>query len=264
MTTAFARPKTVAGYGLGWKPDLPDLRDHLFAPDDSALTSLPAEVRLDADPAMPAPYDQGQLGSCTGNALAGAYEFQASVEGRPAVTPSRLFIYYGERVIEGTVNSDAGAQIRDGMKVLAAAGAPPETDWPYDVAAFRRKPPKQAYADAAAHKVSAFQRVARPINHWQAALAAKRPVVFGFSVYESFEAGDWPNYLLPMPERGEQLLGGHAVLAVGYATINGKLCVRVRNSWGTSWGDGGYFWMPAEYLAQRSLASDFWTIELVA
>lgn len=260
MTTAQTRPALIAGRGLGWRPDLPDQRDYAFAPDESALTDLPAEVRLDLDPAMPAPYDQGQLGSCTANALGAAVAYQLAKEGKPAPAPSRLFIYWNERDVEGTTDTDSGAQIRDGVKVLAADGVCPETEWPYDIGRFTIKPSAQAYRDAATAKVTRYERVARAANHWQAALAAGRPIVGGFSVYESFEAGDWPGFVMPMPERGEQLLGGHAVAFTGYATVNGVLCWRLRNSWGTGWGDHGNFWMPAAYFENANLADDAWTL----
>ena len=142
----------------GWIPDLPDARDHMYAAPGPTMASVPAKLDLRAQ--CPAVYDQGQLGSCTGNAIAGAVQFERMKQKlTPNFVPSRLFIYYNERVIEGTVGSDSGAQIRDGIKGVATEGVPPETDWPYDIAKFAAKPPAKAYKEAlkdkAVHATSA-------------------------------------------------------------------------------------------------------------
>jgi C1A family cysteine protease len=121
--------------GYGWIRDLPDARDYVYAaPLMRFPIGLPASVDLRS--ACPPIYDQGQLGSCTGNGIAGAIEFDQKKQGTKEFTPSRLFIYYNERVMEGTVPQDAGAQVRDGIKSVATLGAPPETDWSYDIAKF--------------------------------------------------------------------------------------------------------------------------------
>src|SRR5271157_81551 len=131
----------------GWIKDRPDFRDHLYRRPAGLLAApLPESVDLRAQ--CPPVYDQGQLGSCTANAIAGALEFDRIKEGLPDFTPSRLFIYYNERVMEGTVGTDSGAQIRDGIKSVGSVGAPPETDWPYNIAEFAVKPPPKAFTDA--------------------------------------------------------------------------------------------------------------------
>jgi C1A family cysteine protease len=242
----------------GWIPDLPDARDLLFAPPPEHAQGLPASV--DLRPKMPAVYDQGQLGSCTANAIAAAVEFTEIEEGEAAATPSRLFIYYGERQIEGTVRQDSGAQIRDGIKVVATVGAPPETDWPYDIAKFANKPPKKAFDDAA--KAKAIQYLSVAPNYLKGALAVNFPVVIGFTVYSGFESPDVAKTgVLNLPQKGEQVMGGHAVLVVGYKDSSQRFIVR--NSWGAGWGQKGYFTMPYAYLLNPSLSSDFWTIRSV-
>ena len=116
------RTASVHG-GYGWVRDLPDARDFSYAaPIHSFPQGLPPLV--DLRPQCPPVYDQGQLGSCTANGIAAAIEFEQKKQGKKAFTPSRLFIYYNERAIEGTVNHDSGAQIRDGIKSVAAVGAP--------------------------------------------------------------------------------------------------------------------------------------------
>src|ERR1700758_4793922 len=130
----------------GWVPDLPDHCDHFYAAPLVNLGKLPDKIYL--RPTCPAVYDQGQLGSCTANAIAGAIEFGRMKEHKQDFVPSRLFIYYNERMIEGTVNTDSGAMIRDGMKSVAADGDAPETEWPYDITKFTDKPPANVYKDA--------------------------------------------------------------------------------------------------------------------
>ncbi|WP_334173020.1 C1 family peptidase [Sinomonas sp.] len=259
MTTPTASHGT---HGYGWVPDVPDQRDHLFAAPPAVLGALPASTDLSAQ--CPPVYDQGQLGSCTANAIAGALEFDADKEGISGyTTPSRLFIYYNERVMENTVSSDSGAQIRDGIKSVGAQGACPETEWPYDITKFADQPSQQCYTDAKQHRAVAYQRVARSLQQMQGCLAAGYPFVFGFTVYESFESQDVAQSgVAPMPAPNEQVLGGHAVVAVGYDNASQRF--RVRNSWGTGWGQGGYFTMPYQYLLSTGLSSDFWTIRMVS
>ena len=217
---------------------------------------------MDLRPECPPVYDQGQLGSCTGNGIAGAIEFDQKKQGTPEFRPSRLFIYYNERVIEHTVNQDAGAQIRDGIKAVAQLGAPPEDDWPYNIAEFAQRPPTKAYADAKKDIVSSYARVAQDLTQMRGCIASGFPFVFGFTVYEGFESQEVAQTgIVPMPSPGESVLGGHCVVAVGYDDTQRTFIIR--NSWGTGWGEQGYCHMPYEYLISPHLSSDFWTIRSV-
>jgi C1A family cysteine protease len=252
-------------HSYGWVRDNVDPRDYQDCLTlEERSTVLPLEV--DLRPLCPPVYDQGQLGSCTANAIAGALEYQEWKQKEATGTPSRLFIYYNERAMEGTVNEDAGAMIRDGIKSVATQGAPNETDWPYDIAKFREKPPAKAYTDALQHELVSYARPTRTSQYLRAVLANKHPIVFGFTVYESFESQavadtGW----VPMPDTAnEQILGGHAVCAVGYLWRNGQLYFIVRNSWGATWGAHGYCYMHAAMLLDTDLSSDFWTIRLMS
>ena len=253
------RPSAHGGYG--WIRDLPDDRDFVYgAPLIRFPQGLPPSVDLRSE--CPPVYDQGQLGCCTGNGIAGAIEFDQRKQGTREFTPSRLFIYYNERVIEGTVDHDSGAQIRDGIKSVAKLGAPPETDWPYDITKFADRPPPQAYTDAKQDLVTAYSRVVQDITQMRGCLAAGYPFVLGFTVYESFESQTVAQTgIVPMPGTAEAVLGGHCVVAVGYD--DNKRLFTIRNSWGTDWGLSGYCLMPYEYLINPPLASDFWTIRSV-
>ncbi len=241
----------------GWIPDLPDHRDFMYAAPAPFQTNIPASVDLTSK--CPPVYDQGALGSCTANAIGGAIEFDQIKQGVKEFTPSRLFIYYNERVIEGTVGTDAGAQIRDGIKTVAQIGAPAETDWPYDINHFLDKPPDTAFTDAKQHLVVLYQRLIQDLNTLKGCLASGYPFVFGFTCYEELESKTVATSgILPLPASGEKAIGGHAVMCVGYD--DGSRMFTVRNSWGTGWGLKGYFKMPYSYLTDKSLASDLWTI----
>jgi C1A family cysteine protease len=227
------------------------------------LAKLPAKVDLRSK--MPKPIlDQGQLGSCTANAIATAHEFcQKKQHLKGVFIPSRLFIYYNERAMEGTTGSDSGAMIRDGIKSINKQGVCPEKMWPYVIGQFATKPPTPCYTEATKHKAISYHRIARSLAQMKGCLAEGFPWVYGFSVYDSFESHAVANTgVVPMPDLGkESLLGGHAVLAVGYDDTQQRFITR--NSWGKDWGDAGYFTMPYAYLLDSNLSDDFWTVRLI-
>jgi C1A family cysteine protease len=230
---------------------------------------LPVKYDLRTHFGLPPVYDQGQLGSCTGNAIAAAVQFERMRQNLTAakLVPSRLFIYYNERAIEGTVNSDSGAQIRDGIKVVASQGGCFEghaaNQWPYVITRFRKKPPAACYAEALTDRAVSYSAVTQSVDQMKGCLASGYPFVFGFTVYESFEGPVVAKTgIVPLPATGEKVVGGHAVLAVGYDDTTQRLTVR--NSWGTGWGQKGYFTIPYSYVTNPHLANDFWTIRLVS
>lgn len=245
----------------GWIPDLPDWRDHRYAAPAAVLEALPP--RVDLRDQCPPVYDQGDLGSCTAQAIAGAVQFDLlKQQQRDPFTPSRLFIYYNERLEEGTVDEDAGAMLRDGIKTVAQLGAAHEQLWPYVVSKFRTRPASVAYLDAERHQALLYQRLTPTIAQLKGCLASGFPFVFGFAVYESFEdPAVARSGHAPLPGADETLLGGHAVMAAGYDDANGWFLLR--NSWGPGWGLRGYFTLPYAYLTTPDLSDDFWTIRLM-
>jgi C1A family cysteine protease len=239
-------------YGL--KKDEPDLRDYIYQ------TEVIKEVlasKIDLRDEMSAVVDQGDLGSCTANAMAsGLREFLELRDNVSYTALSRLFLYWHERYLEGTVSTDSGASIRDGMKVLKNIGVCPEVDFPYDISKFTNKPSAKAETDAVEYKISQYSRILS-LTKLKASLSEDLPVVFGFAVYESFESDDVTNTgWAPLPKEGEKLLGNHAVLAVGYDNANSV--VICRNSWGKEWGDKGYFYLPYSFWS-KDLVFDMWT-----
>jgi len=251
-------------YGFGWLPDLPDQRDVLYSAPLTIIRKLPAKVDLRTK--CPPVYDQGQLGSCTANALGGAFEFGQKKQKKKDFMPSRLFIYYNERVLNNSVNSDSGAFIRDGIKTLNKQGVCPEKEWTYDDdnspgAKFSKKPPAKCYTDATKNQITSYQRLVNTnLFQLQSCLSEGYPFVFGFTVYQSF-MNIGKDGMMPMPKTTESILGGHAVMAVGYDAT--KQVFIIRNSWGKSWAVKGYFYMPFSYITDANKADDFWTIRMV-
>lgn len=222
----------------GWRKDNPDQRD-FYTTFYAFDFQIPSQV--DLRKFCPPIYDQGELGSCTANAISAALEFDEIKQNTASeFTPSRLFIYYNERAIEGTIASDAGASLRDGIKSVVKLGSCSETEWPYDIEKFTEKPSNQCYTDALNFKATFYQKIHQDTLHMKACLAAGLPFVFGFTVYESFESDEVAKTgMVQLPTAQEAVIGGHAVLCVGYNDIDQRFIVR--NSWGTSWGMSGYF-----------------------
>lgn len=248
----------------GWRRDRPDQRDLKF--HLPRLASLPSHVDLRAK--FPACYDQGALGSCTANAIAGAVQYARRVAGEdPDFVPSRLFIYFNERLMEGTRLEDSGAPIRTSVQTVVKHGVCPEfgtgrTSWAYEPHRFADMPNDECYVFGRDHQAIEYRRVAQSYVDLRTALAAGYPVVFGFAVYESFESDEVAaSGGVPMPSYSEASMGGHAVLAVGYDDPSHRFIVR--NSWGAGWGDRGYCYMPYQYLLSPDLAADFWTVSKV-
>ena len=244
---------------FGWKRDLHDKNDIKF----TAEAPVPTPPLVDLTPFCPPIYDQGDLGSCTANALAAAYEFEKMKQKQSYFMPSRLFIYYNERAMEGTIKSDAGAALRDGIKSLNTQGVCPETMWQYNTNKFATKPPCNCYTTALKNEVKQYLSVNNTIADLKQCFAQGYPIAFGISVYSSFMSDEVAKTgIVPMPQPNDSLEGGHAILGVGYN--DSKQMVIVRNSWGTDWGIKGYFLLPYAYITTPNLASDFWTIRLVA
>lgn len=244
-------------HAYGYIPDLRDFRDHIYTAPYEHVLALPSSV--DLRPQCPPIEDQGQLGSCTSFAAGAAIRFARKKQGLPDFVTSHLFLYYNSRRFK---NEDTGATIKDVIKSAAKQGDCPESEWPYVISKFTVKPPAQCYSDALKDRALSYQRVQQNLSQMKACLASGFPVVVGISVYESFESDEVAKTgMVPMPQPGEQLLGGHAICVVGFNDATQKWIFR--NSWGLSWADGGYGYLDYQYLLNNGLSSDFWTIKTV-
>lgn len=263
-------------------PSSPDTRDYAPEPVDAA--ALPDHIAL---PNVP-PLDQARQGACVGHGCAGARETlelipkvqdqgaEGSSVGYAAmgalrsmamslVPLSRAFIYYEARKLEGTTRQDAGAEVRDGCKVMQQLGVCTEADFPYSDKIFAKAPPRADLAKAAPYKIATYTRLTTP-DQVRAALAAGQPVVIGIAVYQSFEQKIGPDGMVPMPATArEQLLGGHCVFLWGYhpdPKKPGASIFDAQNSWGPDWADHGRMHFPQAYIADGNLTSDLWAISL--
>jgi C1A family cysteine protease len=257
---------------FGWRPDLPDQRDHLYSIVHPVQVQLPPKLSLRDKFKFPV-FDQGELGSCVANACCAQHMFVHKGE----TMMSRLDLYWSARYLEGTIDEDSGVMIRDGVKALQKFGVCTEKTWPYLVRKFAVDPPHNADIEALKYRITSYSRLSS-LQDFQNCLANGYPFVFGFSVYSNIDAATTEKYgILTMPDKTMQLYGGHAVIAIGYDTdfhnnpifkksgMSAKsvpsFMFECRNSWSADWGDAGHFWIPADYLNDRNLSDDFWTIK---
>nr|WP_238476065.1 C1 family peptidase [Clostridium manihotivorum] len=220
---------------------------------------------------MPPIYEQGELGSCTANA--GCANKEYFINNR--VELSRLFLYYKERLIQGTVDEDSGASIRDICVALKNSGICEESFYPYDISKFTDIPSVAADQNALQYTINSYHRITS-LEEVKQALASSLPVLLGITVYESFENVGKDGFV-PMPGVFEKMLGGHAVLLVGYVDNNSQkqgslnsICSMIkkrrknngyfilRNSWGTTFADKGYMYLPYEVF--EKIKNDIWVI----
>jgi C1A family cysteine protease len=262
--------KTPAGHYLGRKPDSPDPRDYHFRKAHMRGAASPPPT-ADLRSKLPPVVDQGDLGSCGANAGDGLMAFLF-----PEIANfSRLQIYYDVRVIEGDVGVDGGVETRDVLKTLCDSGAAPETDWPYDITKFTQEPPVQAEKDAAGYKIKSYSRLIAEADYLNC-VAQGFPFLLGFECYESIDSDQLAaTGVMPMPAASEKIVGGHAVLVVGYDTafkssdtfknsgvdpaLVSDEALLIRNSWGSDWGINGHFWMPMPFASNPSTGGDAWT-----
>lgn len=244
----------------GTHPDVPDRRDRAYAAPRHVRRALPEAV--DLRPGCPPVQDQRPLNACSAHAIGAALWYDEKRQGEEAPLPSRLFLYWVERAKEHTVGTNAPVSLRDGYKAAARDGVCPESLWPWRPERYAERPPKACFRSARKRRAVTYHRVPRDLDHLRGCLAEGFPFTLGISVHESFESREVSRTgRVPMPKRGERILGGHAVLAVGY---DARACrFLIRNSWGPRWGERGYFTLPWRYLLDPGLSWDFWTVRRV-
>ena len=239
---------------LNNKKDVADPRDYKISFTQVKITKASIDLRNKFPPI----FDQGNLGSCTANAVCGNFQYNEMKQTNRYLTLSRLYLYYNTRKIQNTVAQDSGASLRDTIKAAVQKGICREVFCPYVVSDFAKTPPPICYTEGSQNKILTYAQPDR--NSLEKSLINGFPVVFGFLVYSSFfNPSVTKTGVVPMPNTSkEKCQGGHAVSIVGFDS--GKKLFICRNSWGTSWGDKGYFYMPYAYILNPSLSFDFWVI----
>ena len=218
-------------------------------------SNLPPKV--DLRPMMTAIESQGEIGSCTANATAGAYEYLVRATQDADYDVSRLFIYYNARKKEGYEDEDCGAMVEWIMETMSQKGACSEATWPYKPQKYAKKPPKEAYEEAKNYKITKYEHVETDLNAWKSVLAEGYPIIFGITIYESFQ--NPRKGKVTMPRSNEESLGGHAMCCVGYSDPDQVFIVR--NSWGEQWGNYGYCYIPYKYIMNEEYNDgDSWVI----
>lgn len=262
-------------FATGWQRDLPDIRD--YSPDSDAIRAVLGKSKALRPPKAGAPAsvdlsawcspieDQGSLGSCTANAGVGLMEYYENRAFGRFIDASRLFLYKTTRNLLGWTG-DTGAWLRTTMKAMVLFGAPPESYWPYVIEDYEKEPDAFHYSFAGNYKALRYYRLDQPgtsgsalLKRAKSFLAAGYPSMFGFTVYNF--GNDKGEIAFPGPHDTTQ--GGHAVVAIGYDDKRKigahKGALKIRNSWGTGWGEDGYGWLPYAYV-EEGLAVDFWSL----
>jgi C1A family cysteine protease len=203
-------------------------------------------------------YDQGNLGSCTANAL--LYSF---ILNDPTFSPSRLFLYYNSRALDNNIPNDVGSTLTQGINALTKYGVCSEKNSPYIISRFKVKPSNISYIEGLEHQIISSSRVLQTLDSLKGCLRSNQIFVVGILIYSSFESltTSKTGYVSMPNVRKERLLGGHAVTCVGYDDT--KQVWIMKNSWGTRWGDNGNFYLPYKYLLDKNLAGDIWKITQV-
>lgn len=240
---------------LGLQPDKPDERDYRFGDKVArSIDNLPTSITLQKHSSRVE--DQGDLSSCTGNALTSAYETLMNLKvPKYHGELSRLFVYYNERDLEGSVAKDQGATLRSGIKTLKTNGVCLENYWPYLDSLWDKKPNEDAYRDAQKRTISTYERI-QTLDEMRICLARHQPFVFGIPIFEDTQPTPRNNWTFQ--DVGRRLLGYHAMTCMGYDDLNSRFLVK--NSWGTSWGHEGWCFVGYEFM--RSEALDCWTFEI--
>lgn len=275
----------IEKFGLGWLPDYPDFRDYTVEQKAVKTMLTPTGVVKSNAPSLPANVDlrawcspiedQGSIGSCTAHAGVGMVEYFERRSFGKHIDASRLFLYKVTRnMLHWT--GDTGAFLRTTMGAMVLFGVPPEEYWPYKIADYEKEPTPFCYVYAQNYQAINYYRLDAPgvtkaalLNRVKTNLAAGLPSMFGFTVYSSYTQSNSTGKI-PYPTTGEKIIGGHAVMAVGYddnlkiknthtGATETKGALLIRNSWGTGWGDSGYGWLPYDYI-KSGLAVDWWSL----
>jgi C1A family cysteine protease len=223
--------------------------------------ALPSSV--DLSPKMMPCYAQLGIGACASNVGAAAMQYDMIRQGLDVFMPSRLYLYWNARNLNRTVDSDSGSTLHEVTQVLTTLGICPESEWPYDTDRFTDKPPQVCYDDAQKCKALHVRWVPQDINSIKGVLASGLPVTIGIMAFSSIESATVAKTgVIPMPQKSDKFMGGHALLLVGYDDATQML--KARNSWSPAWGSEGYGFLPYSYALDSTLAAELGTVSSIS
>lgn len=237
------------------QPQKEDKRDYIYEPHTLEIpsTHFLSDVQMVSCPIL----DQGSLGSCLSNATYALF-YIISVS---KISLSRLQLYMTNRAIDGSsLTEDTGATVRGCMKAISKYGLCNEKIWSYDILNFDKLAPSEAFKNLYQLTKFVYTFIKQDLKSIKEVLVSDKPILIGIAIYSSFESTNATNYgVIPMPNTTkEELLGGHAILLVGY---DDKTKVfKFQNSWGVEWGDKGYGYIPYDYVTDNNLAFDLCTV----
>ena len=242
-----------------------DVRDIKFKLEYTQLISLhlPSILKLNDNIKLPV-LSQGDLGSCTANAISNAILYDLKKNKKMPYQPSRLYIYYFSRFLEDNVDDDSGCNLRDAMKAIVKFGACDELLYPYKIQKFNKMPNKICIKQGKQRiKKIKYMSVCQNLNTIKNCLFNNYPIILGIELYDSSESDESlksGNIQIPNVSN-ETYIGGHCILLMGYN--DEKKIFYFLNSWGADAGENGYFYIPYSYILDSKLAMDFWIIQSV-
>lgn len=248
----------IANRRLNLKKSSLDSRDHKIIFNTTKASTAPTSIDLSRN--CPSVYDQLDIGSCTANAASTMFSFICRKNQNKLILPSRLFLYYTTRTIQGTIDSDSGASLRDTMRALRSSGVCPETMWIYNEDLLYQRPGSDCYTTALDYQALSYASISIGLSQMKNAIKSGFVFVMGILVYSSFVSNAVARTgMVPVPNTTrESYLGGHAICVIGFD--DRRQAFLCRNSWGTGWGLRGNFYLPYSYAINRNLSFDAWTL----
>lgn len=263
----FPQAPSRLGRRYGYIPDdhAKDKQDQVCKIAFARATAFPDEFR-DNMQFMPPVWDQGQVGRCTGESHTAQIMGLRNKLGFDDLNSQEQlsvdFAYFNARRLEGSQGEDAGAQIRDMQSGTLKYGICTDLLHPTNDSSVLLAPSDASYQDGLLRQNIKAMRVPQSELGFKSVLYQGYTINLGFTVYSSFESDAVAKTgIMPIPNSfTEQVLGGHAVLVIGWCLLQGHLYLIVRNSWSDKWGDKGYFYMPIAFALNPRFVNDIWTV----
>jgi C1A family cysteine protease len=216
---------------------------------------------VDLRPSCLSVRDQGSLNSCTAVGVTGLVHFLTRKDNQTARIPSPLFTYYATRLLNFDTENDNGASIRDAIKSTIRYGTVKEEDWPYVEERVAENPPAKVWAGAEKQRAVEYLSISSSKQEFVSCLSEGHPFMFGIGLHASFWKTDETGYIKFPDAKETTPISEHGMLAVGYFLERDQGYIIAQNSWGDTWGDQGFCYIPMEYMLRD--AYDCWTLRKI-